>query len=311
MVGGAAGHNVQAAWHGQSVQLRQAHGAVVGAHAAREPVGDHAGLFKNFLKHEVAVAAFLRGLHVPLDGLHLVLHRAQVRQFEDGIVRGGGAHQLAVFQKNHLPGVRQKGRDVRGHKVLARAQAEDERGGHACGVDDAGLIAAHEAHGVGPVGLAQGRGKGVQQVWFGFAALGNEVDQHLGVRLRAESVAFGRKVRLDFQVVFNDAVVHHGQGPIVGAVGVGVAFGGHAVGGPAGVAHGAGGRGDAFFVGQFFFQRSQFARGPHHVQRALAQKGHTGGIIAAVFQTAQTLHHYGNRGPVARIADNAAHGVSP
>ncbi len=92
---------------------------------------------------------------------------------------------------------------------------------------------------------------------------------------------------------------------------MGIALGGHAVGSPAGVPHGAGRRGDAFFCGQLFFQRGQFARGARHMQTPLTGKGHASRVVPAIFQTAQTLNHNGNSRPVTRITDNAAHKVPP
>ena len=67
-----------------AVRIRQAHVAVVAFHATREAVGDNAGLLKNLLEHKVAVAALLRGLHVPLNGLRLGLHRTQILEAHNG-----------------------------------------------------------------------------------------------------------------------------------------------------------------------------------------------------------------------------------
>ena len=156
------------------------------------------------------------------------------------------------------------------------------------------------------MGLTQGRRKGVQQIGLAFATLGDQIDQHLGVGFRVEDIALGREFGLDFLVVFNDAVVHQGQRGIVAQMGMGVALRRHAVRGPAGVPHSAGGRGNRL-LGQVFLQGRQFALGSHHAQSALAHKGHAGRIITPVFQTAQALHHHGHGGPVARISDNAAH----
>ena len=131
----------------------------------------------------MTVAALLRGLHVPLDGLRLGLHRAQILKAHDGVVRSSGAHQLAVFEKHHLTRVGQKGRDVGRHKVFARALTKDKRSRHARGVDDAGLVFVHKADRVCAVRFAQGGGKSVQQVRLGLAAFGYEVHQHFGVCL--------------------------------------------------------------------------------------------------------------------------------
>ncbi len=57
-----------------------------------------------------------------------------------------------------------------------------------------------------------------------------------GVGFGEELVALGDERGLEGEVVFDDAVVHDDEGAGAVAVGVGVFFGGAAVGGPAGVA---------------------------------------------------------------------------
>ena len=64
----------------------------------------------------------------------------------------------------------------------------------------------------------------------------DEVGDDLGVGLGDELVALGDEGVLEGEVVFDDAVVDDDEGAGAVAVGVGVLFGGAAVGGPAGVA---------------------------------------------------------------------------
>ena len=62
----------------------------------------------------------------------------------------------------------------------------------------------------------------------------------LGIGLGDEGVAFFRQLTLQFQVVFDDAVMHHHDAPGAVAVGMGVLFGRPAMGGPTGVADAVG-----------------------------------------------------------------------
>jgi hypothetical protein len=77
---------------------------------------------------------------------------------------------------------------------------------------------------------------------------------------------FGDQLGLEREVVFDDAVVHDDEGAGAVAVGVGVLFGGAAVGGPAGVADaegaldGAGGD-DGFEVAQLAGGAAQLESG--------------------------------------------------
>ena len=100
--------------------------------------------------------------------------------------------------------------------------------------------------------------------------------------------------------------MHESEGAVVAAMGVGVALGRHAMRGPAGMPHGAGGRGHRL-VGELFFERGQLAHSAHHMDVVLAHKSHARGIITPVFKPAQPFHHNGNSWPVSCITYNTAH----
>ena len=117
------------------------------------------------------------------------------------------AHDVPVFQKDDLPGVGQEGRDVRGYEMLARADAENERRGHAGRQQGVGIVPIHEADGIGPVRLPQRGGKGLEQIRLALAAFGDEIDQHFGIRLRMEDIALAEQIRLDLLEILDDAVM--------------------------------------------------------------------------------------------------------
>jgi hypothetical protein len=82
---------------------------------------------------------------------------------------------------------------------------------------------------------------------LGISAIGGEVElvfdevgDDLGVGFGDEDVALGDELALELEVVFDDAVVDDDERAGAVAVGVGVLFGGAAVGGPAGVADAVG-----------------------------------------------------------------------
>ena len=60
---------------------------------------------------------------------------------------------------------------------------------------------------------------------------------HLSVSVGLEDVAFGLQALPQFAIVFDDAVLHHGNAASHIPVGVGVVFFRLAVGGPAGMAN--------------------------------------------------------------------------
>jgi len=87
---------------------------------------------------------------------------------------------------------------------------------------------------------------------------------------------------------------------------VGILFGGAAVGGPAGVAD-AEGAVDGLFV-EDGFEVAELAGGAAELEAAgAAGNGDAGGVIAAVFETAQPLDDDGHRRLGANVSDDSAH----
>jgi len=58
-----------------------------------------------------------------------------------------------------------------------------------------------------------------------------------------------------------------------------------------------------------FFQVAQFPAGATHGQNAVGEDGQAGGIVAAIFEPAQTVEDDGDGAAVADIADNSTHDV--
>ena len=292
----------------EGVQFRKGNAIVVRGDAAGQAVAQHAGLLEDFLEHEVAVAALLGRLHVPLDGLDLARDGRKIFKPHDFVACRGCADNFAVFKKEHLARVGQKGGNVRGNEVFAGADAENERSGHARGIERIGFVLAHEADGIGAVGLPEGGGKGLKEIRRSLPALLNQIDENFGIRFGVEDIALAQQIVLDLLVVLDNAVMDNGNIAAVGGMGVGVAFGRDAVRCPAGMPHGRGRHGDGT-QGQLFFQSGQFAQGPRDMQFVALHIGHARGIIAAILQTAQTFDNNRNCRTMSGITDNAAHGI--
>ncbi len=101
---------------------------------------------------------------------------------------------------------------------------------------------------------------------------------------------------LSCEVVFDDAVVHDDEGSGAVAVGVGVLFGGAAVGGPAGVADAVGavdGRGgdDGFEVAELAGRAAELEGVGGF---GGAADGDAGGVVAAVLEAAKTFNDDGD-----------------
>ncbi len=227
-----AGHHVDPV-HLQGVQLQA---QVHVPHLLQEPppqgVLQDPGLFVDLLQHVVGKAPLLRRLEAPVH-LHRLPQEGVPQEVRDLHPLPGDAGHVAVVEEDDLPRVGQKGGHVRGQKVLPLPQAHHQ-GAHGPGGHDLLVVLVHGHHGVGPPHLLQSLPEGFQEV--APVLLLYKVGQDLAVGVRAEAVAPGLQRLLEFQVVLNDAVVDHGDAPVLGGVGVGVGVGGGPVGGPAGVA---------------------------------------------------------------------------
>ena len=127
---------------------------------------------------------------------------------------------------------------------------------------------------------------------------------HLGVGVGAEHIAQRLQLFPQLFVVLDDAVVHHHD--MLGDVGVGVALGGLAVSGPAGMGD-AGTTVDGLLV-ERLGQLGHLAQTANPLQRLVgAEHGHTGRVITAVLQTAQALYQNFSHITLGNSPDDATH----
>ena len=137
----------------------------------------------------------------------------------------------------------------------------------------------------------------------------DEVGDDFGVGFGDELVAFGDEGVLEGEVVFDDAVVDDDEGAGAVAVGVGVFFGGAAVGGPAGVADAEGAVEGG--VGDDGFEVAELAGGAAEGEAFGASGyGDAGGVVAAVFEAAQAFNDDGDDGLGTDVTDNSTHEMS-
>ena len=285
------------------VQLGYLNGAGFEGDAPAQSVGDGLGLLVDLLQHEVAVAALLRGHRVPGDPPDGAGDRAPLR-VQDAEPVGPDLGDLAVFHKGHVTRVLQQRRDVRGDEGLPVARAHDDGRG-VLGDDEPLRVAPAEEHqGVGAVDLPDGLAHRVEQIHPPRGLLLGQVGDELGVGIRGQRRATPEQGLLEFQVVLDDAVVHHNR--VAGPVRVGVGLGRASVGGPAGVAD-AGMPLDGR-AGEERFKAREFALGAPQRDAAAVQDGDTGRVVAPVLQLPQAIdQHRGGVAP-ADISYDSAHG---
>jgi hypothetical protein len=126
------------------------------------------------------------------------------------------------------------------------------------------------------------------------------------IRLGSELVPFLLERLLDFQVVFDDAVVHHDDRAAAVAMWVGVFLRGRAVRGPARVA-------DAVspvngIQPNDLFQIAQLAGGAADLELPFANHRQARRVVAAILQPLQAFEQHRHHALASDVSDDSRHG---
>ena len=134
----------------------------------------------------------------------------------------------------------------------------------------------------------------------------HELHKHFRVGVALELHTLSLQLRLDVGIILDDAVVDDGQIAGAGIVGMGVACRRFAMRGPARVGD-ADAAGDVL-VAAIFRQVVHLALGLVHIEfAAVANHGHTGTVIAAIFKSFQSFNQNGIGTLGADISYDSAH----
>ena len=233
---------------------------------------------------------------------------------------GRDHRQLVVGQVDDLVGEAGHRRGVAGDEVFARAHADHQRRAQPGGDNHLRPVAEDDRQAVGAVELRQGMlDGGDQRPVLGrrhvldrrlpLQATGDQVGDHLGIGVGAELVALLHERPLDRLEILDDAVMDQGQHAVPSQMGVRVDVGGHAVGGPAGMADAGPARQRR--LGQAGFELVDPPRRLADGQfAAVVDDGHAGAVIAPILQTPQAAQQVVDRLPGADITHDSAHRCS-
>ncbi len=273
--------------------------------AGRQGALDGLGLLVDLLEHEVLVAALFGGGDVPVDVLGDLVHRVAEAVIEAGGVFGED-DGVAVVEIDHIPGVFQDGRHVGGNEVLPLAKAEDQRALFLDRDHGAGQISAEDAQGVAALHLAHRAAHRPGQVMEPVVVVFDQVGRHLSVGFGDEMLALLDQHLFELEIVFHNAVVHHGDFAGIGQMGVAVDIRGCAVGGPAGVADALAALNGPAAVNHAA-EIGQPALGLGHLEAVFCEHTDAGGVIASVLQLFQSFQQDGRSLTIAEISYNSTH----
>ena len=298
----------------QAARLRGGEGHALAAHGhffqvdiVRQRVLQSLRLVEDLFEHEVVKAVLLRGRGVPCDGDGFAAARLAVRAEE--VDACGRQHaDVAVLERADRARVPDQRRHVAGDVVFALAQARQQRAVPPRAVQNARRARVQHAQRI----RALQHGQHAQQRGFhvGVIVRRQQLGDHLRVRLGGKVHAALYQLRFQLGVIFDDAVVHHGDASRLVEVRVRIFHAGLAVRGPARVAdagcalHAACTDGGA--------QVGDTAHRLAHAQRAdLVQHGDARRIVPAVLQFFKAVQQKVRARPRAGKSNDAAHSNAP
>ncbi len=252
-------------------------------------VGNRLGLLHDLLEHEVLVAALFRSGHIPRYGLNFLLDRVAELVHDNYAVRTDDGN-LVVIEDDVALGAADDGGDVRGDHVLALTDADNQRVAAACSDDLLCVVHRDNAQCIRAAQTLYGLQNGLCEVLLlaGMQII-YKVCNGLGVGLGLELVAVRFQTLTQLLIVLNDAVMYDCYLALAAQMWVRVAVGRLTVGGPAGVTDTASAVHVAALFLDLLFKVCNAAACLDNAQAVLGEGSHTGGVIAAVFQTVQTL----------------------
>ncbi len=221
----------------------------------------------------------------------------------DAVAVRGQADLIALVEIHEAVGDLAQRQRIGGEEVLLDADAQHQRAAAARADQGAGLGFGDDGECVGAFQPGQGGGQRGGQILAPAHQIMHQVGDHLGVGLGMELIAGGFQLGAQVAVVFDDAVVHHRDGP--GAVRMRVGLAGLAVGGPARVGDAElAGKGRALHV---FGQQCDLAGVAAALQAVAAQNRHARGVVAAIFEALQAFQKNRCHIALGRRRDDAAH----
>lgn len=188
-------------------------------------------------------------------------------------------HHVVVVQIDHLLGVADDGGNVTGQEEFVLTDTENQGATATCANQSIGLILADD--GQAESSFDEGEGLENRFLQVALVELCNQVSHHFGVCFGLEQDAVCLETLLQGGIVFDNAVMDNGNLAVKALVGVGVLFGGGAVGGPACV-------GDtdasAYRGGlELSFQCRNFARCANSADFIIVDEGDARTVVTTVF----------------------------
>ena len=255
----------------------------------------------DLLEHEVGIAVLADRLHIPVCGFQFLFHR-----LTEGIIDmhavAAQHSDLLVFQQVVVSGVFNDCRHIRCDKAFALAHADDQRTFTADSIHLIRMVSEDDAQRIGTLQVTDHIRDGLDGA--AVIAIVQQLCHHLGIRIAGKGHALGCQVIFQFLIVLDDAVMYDGHS--AAAVGMRVHVRRLAVGRPACMTDAHIALRSALTL-HFVLQVFQSALGLGYSDLSILEHGDTGGVIATVFQLAQSVYQNVCAVPLSYISNNSTH----
>jgi hypothetical protein len=309
---------------GAQVQAAEVGGGIGIVESASQGVLQRFGLLVDLLEHVVLEDPLVDVLRFPVDGLDRGFHDGPAL-VQDSPGSGRENAYLVVLEEHDLVGFPHQGPGIAAQEVLLFTDAQNQGTAQASPDDHAGTEGADQRQPIGPLEQGQGSADGIEEFVGSDGepvavagrcpfrkVVGNEMGDDLGIGIALEEDAIEFQLPAQDSVVLDDAVVDESHpGSMAGSaqVRVGVAVGGRAMRGPAGMAdtNAAGSMSILEVAGQVLDSSGLLAK----MQGVTREGGQSRTVVAPVFDTPESLDKDGFRGSMPGIANDPAHGRFP
>ena len=289
MVGRAAGDNIDFA---DAADFLLRHGQIAQHHTTllntgRSRLTNGLGLLKNLLEHEVVIAALFRGVHIPVNMVMLLLHRPHQTVVHTDAAGTQNSH-FPVVHVGNITGMTDQRRHIGGNEAAVFTVTQQQRCILAGGNHAVGVVSAYDTQCVSALHRVEHPRHGFKKVLTVGIVIVQQLCHHFRIRFGVEGVTLCHQLSFQLGIVFDDAVVHHGDLAALADMGMGIDIVGLAVGCPTGMA-------DTQYAGQVspcmgqVTEHLQPAAGFLHAQAVFTAHGNACRVVTAVLQTAQPI----------------------
>ena len=261
----------------------------------------------NLLNHEMLIAGLLRGLRIPFN-LYKLLFNLVTVQIVEGNLSLLYPAQLHIADIIYISRMLQNRRHIRRNIGFSVSHSQNHGAVFSRHIDLFRIIPEHDSKRIGTADTHHGMVQCVhRRPQILFIIIIHQLNGHLCIRFRIETVSVLQKLLLQLLIIFNNSIVNADNGSLVIAVGMRIVLRRLSMSRPAGMPDTAVSHKGLTAV-RLLIQHLQTSLCLYHLNGAVAVTDRQAcRVIASVFQLGKTVQQHRRRLPVSHKANNSTH----